>query len=267
METNKFPEKWCINRQGRPEVGQWFNFHNSSDNTDYDTEKLLGWFTHCPSYENSNHTSDIVEEGYTEITFEQFMEHILDQKSEKEILGAFCIKDFPGNKFKVHSLNYSGYDFTKNTQSWNDFKPLENPEFFKIQYKEDKFKVGDWVYAENDPKNLNRNDWRINPKHIPTFQIKEIYEGWLRPEIGNGTGVSSSICRKATKEEIELVQIPKIVIKGYPAKFKENNTFVSFGCQEYSKEFVKAIYEFLEKSGLKIEHQEEIKQVYNYFNR
>lgn len=77
------PEKWCIQRKFQPKVQQWFN-QRGFPGKDYSKE-LLGWFTHYPAFhQNSRHTSRIIEEGYTQITFEQFREHVLKEVEPSE---------------------------------------------------------------------------------------------------------------------------------------------------------------------------------------
>ena len=78
---NKLPEKWCIDRENKPDVIDWFNNNNAPGRKDYD-EELLGWMTHFPAYYNNCHTSEWVESGYTEITHEQFKQHFMKKLPE-----------------------------------------------------------------------------------------------------------------------------------------------------------------------------------------
>lgn len=80
---------------------------------------------------------------------------------------------------------------------------------------------------------------------------------------GEYTSCSVKNLIKITKEEYDLAF--GITICGYKAEFTD--THVAFGCQPYHKDFVLQLGIFLEKSGLKIESQNEIMQVVNIIKR
>lgn len=87
------PEKWCINRQNKSEVINWFN-KNGCLNRDYN-ERLIGWYSHFPNYEAQCYTASVIQPSYTEITFEQFKKYVLKntmQENNKKIVGYKLIK-------------------------------------------------------------------------------------------------------------------------------------------------------------------------------
>jgi hypothetical protein len=59
------------------------------------------------------------------------------------------------------------------------------------------FKVGDWVYAENQ----GFSEFRA-ARFIPIFKIEEIAAGYLRPVKGEVSGSNSTVCRLALPHEI-----------------------------------------------------------------
>lgn len=76
-DTFILPEKWCINREDKPEVIEWFN-RNGTKDMDYG-DILLGYYTHYPSWGSSNYTSSTIKDGYTEITLDQFKKCVLKE--------------------------------------------------------------------------------------------------------------------------------------------------------------------------------------------
>lgn len=75
------------------------------------------------------------------------------------------------------------------------------------------FKEGDWVYCDFTPGIEDcRQMCDSGNTFIPTFQVKQIYgqhpNCWLRPIIGQSSGVLSKNCRLATNSEIELAKKP-----------------------------------------------------------
>ncbi|KKP65128.1 MAG: hypothetical protein UR61_C0032G0012, partial [candidate division WS6 bacterium GW2011_GWE1_34_7] len=72
------------------------------------------------------------------------------------------------------------------------------------------FKIGDWIYAEKQGRNY---DYR-NSKYIPIFQVEDInscdkFPTWLRPVLGESTGIDSKYCRLASQSEIDSVNPKK----------------------------------------------------------
>lgn len=76
--TNQFPEKWAINLF--PEVKKWIQTEFNSTYYEGDLESHLFLFPNWRDgngFEPGNHTSRIIDEGYTQITLEQFKKYIL----------------------------------------------------------------------------------------------------------------------------------------------------------------------------------------------
>ena len=222
-EIEEFPEKWCV--KDCVEVSKWaselFNCFDSPnpkaylciDQKDFPQRKCY--------YFLEDH------KGYIEITFEQFKKHVLKENSmetNKEIIGAFCIKDFPNNRFGVHTQDYTGVDFVFTSQSWEEYKPLKYPEYWKIKYKEEEFKVGDIVKVTKDGNNASQcnsvsvpaggiyfdKNWKNNVYKINRFCTK-YGNGFIKCNIyelfyldGRNAGcVYSTALQLASPEEIK----------------------------------------------------------------
>ena len=94
VETFKLPEKWVIkvNLQNVNIVGKWFNENSNTGNNDYnkttvDESKPLYNILHFPAFEywGINKHGDIdkgIQNGYTEITFEQFKKYVLKEEDK-----------------------------------------------------------------------------------------------------------------------------------------------------------------------------------------
>lgn len=87
----KLPEKWCIDsRLDVKLIGKWFN-ENSKTSYDY-TRGHRDFYYHYPSYK-TNHTQNVVLNGYTEITLEQFKKYVL--KKDFVLPEKWCIESTP----------------------------------------------------------------------------------------------------------------------------------------------------------------------------
>lgn len=73
------PEKWCIKRN-RQEINDWLN-KNKQSNTTYST--IDSNFVHYPTYDGVNHLLLYIQNGYTEITFDQFKKYVLKESIEE----------------------------------------------------------------------------------------------------------------------------------------------------------------------------------------
>ena len=152
------------------------------------------------------HNSHIPSKG-TEITFEQFKTHVLQNQKTmetKKIIGYRLIKsEYKKASEKimdtVYALNSDEVTVPSCIDSLRNAGVLDI--WFEPIYKEEKsFKVGDWVYAEEQED----DDWRSS-EYIPIFQVKQIFNNeYLRPVDGSGSGGSGILakyCRLATTEE------------------------------------------------------------------
>lgn len=213
-EEFKVPERWCV-KLDENNIDTFRKYNN----TDWRESK---GFIHS-SKVGYNKWNETIVKGYTEITFEQFCKYILNNNTktmERKIKGAFCIKDFPNNRFGVHKENYEGLDFLYDTESWRNYTPERYPEYWKIVYEEE-FKVGDIVVVTEQ--------YRSNSAHVN--QIVRL----TRMDLDNSIkyecedyfnlynwSIRSSWClnvRLATPEEIKSVQTKTIVVGDKRIKF------------------------------------------------
>lgn len=70
------PEKWCI-KSGNYLVVDFFNKNGSYKGT-YTNDELSYNFAHYPKTKGVT-TQSFIDDGYTEITFEQFKKHVLNK--------------------------------------------------------------------------------------------------------------------------------------------------------------------------------------------
>jgi len=154
------------------------------------------------------------------------------------------------------------------------YKRLVNAGVFELWFEpiyEEEFKKGDWVTVLDTPNVEKYNSRAVG--HI--FPIRKDGDYYTRFMEGNGSPIDPqntysvnyiiTDVRKATPEEILKASIPDIEIREYKAEFTENT--VKFGCQTYSKSFVLDLDEFLSRSGLQIQSQDEISKIADYFRR
>lgn len=78
-------KKWCIKvtSENLPIVGKWFN-ENSQNWFQFIHREYLGMYFHYPMSDNEEHSASSIQDGYTELTLEQFKEQILKEQILKE---------------------------------------------------------------------------------------------------------------------------------------------------------------------------------------
>lgn len=90
-EDWKLPEKWCIkrDRDNYQQINVWLNKNSQTRNKEYEGDNL---YVHYPVLSDS-HIYFKVMEGYTEITFDQFLKHVVKMENNKKIIGYKCPMD------------------------------------------------------------------------------------------------------------------------------------------------------------------------------
>lgn len=199
---------------------------------------------HYDLWKNGNwptYTKKEIEESIwncTVITFDQIQ--LKETKMEnKKLLGYRLVKtEFEKavntladgvncSDFKRAGRDY--YEIGGNSQSIQNFKDAGVLDlWFEPVYEEKyKYKVGDYVV------------WSLSGE---VYLLKK-YEGndQFLDSTGDHRDLTLKEYRLATQEEIDKFEasFPKIIIEGYNAEKTEKG--VKFGCQEYSKEFVKEL--------------------------
>lgn len=87
---NNIPERWCVKatENNYKEICKYFNDNTSSNR--YDRNEANAYFN-FPNYNNGEgwyggyHVSSSMRDAYTLITFEEFMEHIVNKQPSYEI--------------------------------------------------------------------------------------------------------------------------------------------------------------------------------------
>lgn len=274
------PEKWCINRQNHPEVQKWFN-DNALTGANYD-QYLRGWMTCYPAIPSGNHSVLSTPPGYKEITVEQFRKYVLKQDEEFVLPKKWCIKSGDRsvvdycNKYGAKppygeiecNNNYCHFPATNNNRATtlSDIQPgyteitLEQFKKYVLKQKEMKdkkiigynFKPSMKQYEQAALTIAQIPDWnRFNPhltsdRCITLLKSAAVLDIWFDP--------------------VYEKEYPRINIGGYDAKFNEDEAYVRFGCQRFTKGDVIVFGDILMRSGLRIDQwNDEVFKVYDYF--
>lgn len=89
-------KKWCIKvtSENLPIVGKWFNENSQNGAYLFDNKLFINNYYHYPVL-NNYHRHFKIQEGYTELTFEQFKEQILKEPNVlQEILDKIEAKSY-----------------------------------------------------------------------------------------------------------------------------------------------------------------------------
>lgn len=149
-EDWKLPEKWCILR------------------TEYNYQAINKYFT-ALSGKKYNCKSDYllsrpdgphgdypylgqrrIPNSYTEITFDQFLKHVVKMENNKKIIGYKCPMDMPSAKAEkgdIGTINRR-HGLCQNNKWSVDFPAEIVEQQWEPVYEEETCKKGDWLYAE-----------------------------------------------------------------------------------------------------------------------
>jgi hypothetical protein len=243
------PEKYCVKNPYNNESQLLYDYVNSSEEgkKGFLYPYTQGTYFHFPKYNSNSITSTDVEEGYTEITFEQFKKHVLNQDMEKKIIG-YVLK----NKDMYDAASVIAFGNTDGSFYWDGdipdnresvLDPLRKAGVLDLWFEpvyEPEYKVGDYVYVISAEIGAKGSDQKVGivTNEIATAGLA-FTEGFTQGIKVNIDGQVWSIgknakVRKATPEEIESTKKPLITINGYKGEFFD--TYVKFGCAEISKE-------------------------------
>jgi hypothetical protein len=235
-------EKWCVKNTDYcllnliDTIPLFETIYNGSANNKYYFVNNKGDIDHEFNIPN----------GYTEITLEQFKEHVLKQKTmDRKIISYKLIKTYPDSRElgfitkQCHgSINYSDF-----------------PEFWEPVYEEE-FKVGDWVFVKNGGSGAygannfvgqicNKQEaLKVNYHGEDQDQISEIY---LKNQNTSWGLCKSYEIRKATPEEIEQATTTKI--GDYKANFIGKS--VEFNGVVYAKTELQKLKSIMNKGQIK----------------
>lgn len=227
--NNKLPERWCIKvtKDNIETVGGYYNKQTNQHDI-YTTNTLLGKYLLSHNMRNdkpvisgncgANFWTEVIPKKYTEITFEQFQNHILKSQMDKKIIGYKCPQDYYEGAVKkgdIVSLACSGTVlYSVNSNSTFTF-PKEIVETWEPVYEEE-LKVGDWVYFTGKGGFITPH-WKIGIMG----RIKNIEStGRIELEDFEGSNHISGF-RLATNDEIKehLINVAKDKGFAYGANF------------------------------------------------
>lgn len=286
-EKFKLPEKWCVLSQGKDTYEKYLQpylvkhgYENPEWNErDYYYSYVKGEF-YADSYPEIR--------GCVEITFEQFIKHVLKEEvmkeNDKEIIG-WKLKDDCKKNSKAAFYICTGYTNDNgiygNVESSHDIEKLKDAGVLELWFEPvftEEFEVGDWITVIEDIS----SGWLKNTK-CRTFQITREKNKYQRGEYFGVSGAGYTNVelyakfRLATPEEIKAAQIPQITINGYKGEFFDN--YVKFGCAEIDKNWFLQFYEIMRTitySNKEIEFvtigkgtfaKDQIKEIAEYYNK
>lgn len=214
VEEFVLPEKWKV------AVKENLKFFNDLGRN-LSTTACCGYITSNPylwKYPTWGYWMDSEScEDYQEITFEQFKKYVLKQDNMKEIIGYKCPQQLFGSDI------FEGEIFTKvprraiytcKGHSNTEYKlPAEIVETWEPVYKQDEYKIGDWVYWSGN----NPTFAKINSE----IGTDNCYKLDVDGNISSHNNCHKSNLRKATQEEIQnhLVSLAKEKVVSVGGKF------------------------------------------------
>jgi hypothetical protein len=216
------PERWCV-KDTHQEINDWFNKYGHTKVNNY--QNLNMGYLHYPEINGrtvfTKHFSTNIQNGYTEISFDNFKKYVLKQenmdsrfpfklteKQGKRIIGVAC------DTWKRDLLDTWAKDFVAKEYT------LVSEEFYKKMRKactETQNKLFDEIFGEDEPE-FKAGDWIYvtNPKDTPgctleegdVVKIDQLLSNFVRTEKNPGKGgdIRFNGFRKATSEEIEQAQ-------------------------------------------------------------
>jgi len=228
-EIEEFPEKWqiklstkkindAINSISLWKNGQLWLEDNSSYNTYYVT--------------NDGKYRSEISTGYTEITFEQFKEHVLKQKlMGKEIIGYKLIKpEYSTAALKIMDVRWGEPKYTVLVKSL--IKKLKDAGvldlWFEPIYKEKEFKVGDIVKIIKSCSSSSNSDGDIGKiTRLDKNKLND-FEDFINTAEINGWWEATKSLKLASPEEIKEYE-NNLLIEEAKKKFPIGTRFNSPG--------------------------------------
>lgn len=215
------PAKWCVKRDTHEKSLILSEWANKVSDTFAHTSYSEFNFIHSENVDIHSFSprSSEKQEGFTEITFEQFKKYVLNQNNmNKKIIGYKCptslfrdlIKEGTVYKSTNSSTTHVYGDYIPDDKqvTADRFKlPAEIVETWEPVYEE-QFKAGDWVVV------LPEDSYYNNCEQGKAQKIIDLNSsGSITLEFSNGTLKSYSKVRRATPEEISEAQT-KVVRMG-----------------------------------------------------
>lgn len=137
LEDNwKLPEKWCIKitEDNRKKVQDWFESNTNISNS-YGFSECM--YYHFPEY-RSHYASSGIAKGYTEITFDQLLKHVVKMENNKKIIGYKCPMDMPSINAKKGDVPTKRVGGWYMCDHWDSGTPAEIVEQWEPVYEEPK---------------------------------------------------------------------------------------------------------------------------------
>lgn len=243
------PANWTVKATNKEEE-KAINAYARTIGGDHWTDEKNFAHTHYLQVENGKYSRGWPheQEGYTNITFNQFKILTNMNTDTKEIIGYKCPSDLYGGAIKAKEIYKKclNPDFYEPTTIDNDsvVLPKEIVETWEPVYEEE-FKVGDWIYITNTRSAVATYS-QYGASVGDVEQIKRIAAEGGNATIddpryfGDNFNLRGEGFRKATEQEI--LDAKSVELYGYSAKKTENG--VKFGCQSFTKDellFVKRL--------------------------
>lgn len=187
QEEFVLPEKWCIRPLDDEQLEIIYNHVDKNGNSlkRMREAKSTIFYYHFPATNNRDFFAyQKPQKGYTEITFEQFQQHVLKQDNNmknKEIIGYLVPYDLFGGKVKKGTL-YKKSQYNKiyyHTDNGEYAVPKEIVETWESVYKpkEQVFNMGSFEVMVRDDKAFHRSEdiTKFVRELIATFHNRNMY--------------------------------------------------------------------------------------------
>lgn len=250
--TNEFklPEKWCVKAYNE-NVIKYCNEYGACPPYHSPNVQI---YAHFPSIDGCTTSLDKVP-GYTEITLEEFEEHVFNKDKKFDFKRYILLKDTPNTKALTLFVKDGEFWVPENDNSSKvkyTNEEIENTEWFKESNKS--LKLGDYIFITHSGNQYTTNPTAVErypnykkPTPSKTGVLKfikyDIFDSTqviiTEDKFGNTYVYGSQIenngrMRRATLEEINKDK-GELEIEGHKSVIKSDNK-VHFGCQSFSKE-------------------------------
>ncbi len=109
------PEKWCIKPKDTTEANKIFEYEGIAKHSD---SRSIYYYQHCPPFKGGCTADTVINTGYKEITYEQFLKYVVKIEEKQE---------FPKDDFGVIVENNNGKEIVDYLVS----KGFKNPHNFR----------------------------------------------------------------------------------------------------------------------------------------
>lgn len=255
----KLPEKWCVKPKNKEEVDKIFQFEGIGKHGD---SKNIYYYQHFPATMRDYTAFSKIQEGYKEITFDQFKEHVLKEKLMIDYtIPGTKLPEIPFNtEFRLSYWENSKYNSSTTVSSKIDFisygSKIFNGETYILADKRNFGGTNYYMFKLTDLNKLtNMEEQEIEGYEAPTDLFNGLVKkGDLYVKITDSYGVKNN--------PVQRLEIPKEIVETWKPVYKTKEQTVSmngkfnltikdkrvFHKSEDITQFVKDLVEYYEKT-------------------